>query len=281
MPVDRTLVQALRREIALVAAAAGYEMRKHSAFRIGFLVREALRGTERTVAMTFVYLALFRASRSPTIRGFTLTDMVHYLLLVATFQKLLIHERALDISEQIFDGTITKFITMPVRYFTLVLGRWVQFTLVQGAVAAVFWTAGALLLPRIWPRPVSPLAAAEALTLVLLGSYCFHLLFFMVHTLAFWLDMVWSLLAMSRMVTGFVMGELVPVAMMPPALRDAFVWLFPYWTVSAPIEIFLGRLGTPWFLRGALILLASIAILQTGALLLWRRGLRRYAGAGM
>ncbi|MFN7975386.1 MAG: hypothetical protein U0166_24135 [Acidobacteriota bacterium] len=276
-----TRLSAPRRQLRLVSQVALYEMRKATIFRTGFLIREVMRGMNRPVVMIFVYLAILKGSGKADIQGFTFPELVRYLILVATFQKVIIHERSFDLSDQIFKGFITKFFVMPVRYFTLVLGRFVQFTALQLAVAISFWLAGALLLPSYWPTPASPLALAEASILLLLGSYCFLLMFTIIHSLAFWLDVVWTLLVGSRFVTDFVSGSLIPVAIMPAGFRGAFSWLFPYWTLSAPIEIFMGKLGTPDFLRGLAVLGVTALLLETARRVAWGRGVRQYSGSGM
>ena len=269
------------RGLSLLRTCVAYEMRKASAFRVGFLVKEVVRGVDRAAVMAFVYVALFASSSTGIIRGWTLPQMLQYLVLMATAHKILFHERALNLADQIFEGYITKFTVMPMRYFTLVLARWIQFSAVQLGVAAFFWCLGALLLPRWWPMPVSLVALAEALTLIVLASYCFMLLYFIMNTMAFWLGMVWTLLAMSRMVTSFLMGDPIPVSLYPDSLRRVLEWLFPYWAMSGPIDIFLGRAGLPAFLKGMLVLSATIVVLQVASLALWRRGLRQYGGSGM
>lgn len=274
-----SLAARLAHDARVLGAAASYELRKQSAFRAGFLVRDVLRGVDRAVVMAFVYVALFRSSGSASLRGWTLHDTLGYLVLVAVIGKLVFHERAMDLSDQIFEGWITKFMVMPVRYFSLALGRWIQFTAVQACVTVVLWVVGALALSRWWPH-VTPGRGAMALVLVLLGSYCFFLLYFTLHALAFWLDVVWTLLAMTRMVASFVMGELVPISLMPRAVEAAFRATFPYWTLCGPIEIAMGRQGVPDFLRGLLVLSCSVVGLQALALFTWRRGLRRYGGVG-
>ena len=151
---------------------------------------------------------------------------------------------------------------------------------VQLGAAVAFWGLGALLVPAWWPHPVSGVALAQATTLVLLGAACYLLTFFVLNALAFWLDVVSSLLNMFQFVAAFVSGILVPVALMPERVRVAFEALFPYWTVNAPVELLLGRLGTADFVRGLVVLSLSLVALQALAIVTWRRGLARFAGAG-
>lgn len=277
----RAPLSGLARSARLLRFAMEYEFRKVSVFRVGFLVREVLRGVVHPLVMICVYLAIYRQSGAESLRGWTFDELVRYLLLVAVFHKLVFHHRALDLGTQIFQGYLTKYLVMPFRFFVLPLGRWVQFTLLQLAVSLGLWLLGALLLPAVWPHPASPEAACQALVLVLLGSFCFLQLFFIIHCLAFWLDVIWTLLVMSYFVSSFVGGVMIPVSQMPAALRESFRWLFPYWTVSAPIEIFMGRLGRTDFLHGLAVLALSAVLLELVRRFTWRRGTRRYAGSGM
>ncbi len=268
------------RQLRLLVRAALYELRKVTTFRTGFVVRELLRGLAAPVVMIFVYRAIFSGGVE-AIGGYGYEELVSYLLLVAVFDKLVFHRELLDLSTQIFEGYVTKYLVMPFSYFVLALGRWVQFILVELALVTALWCLGAVALPGLWPLPASAPAAAQAVALMLLGSYCFFLTYFIVHVLAFWLDVVWTLLVIVGFVGAFVSGTLIPVSVMPEALRATFAWCFPYWTLSAPIELYLGQLGTSDFLRGLGVLAGSAVLLDLVRRELWRRGTRRYTGSGM
>ena len=280
-PGAATLGSEWPRRLRLVRQVAVYELRKATVFRTGFLVREVLRGVSRPLVMVFVYLAMIEGAAADEVGGFSFAEIVQYLVLVATFQKVLFHERALELSDQIFEGYITKYLVMPCSYYSMALGRFIQYTMLQLGVAVGFWLLGAALLPRWWAYPASLAAAAQALLLLLLGSYCFLLVYYTLNAMAFWLDVVWTLLIGFKFVSDFVSGTVVPVSMMPPALAGVFHWTFPYWSLSAPIEIYMGRLHTDAFLNGVGVLGASIVILETTRRAVWSRGVRRYTGSGM
>lgn len=268
------------RELRVLPRVVAYELRKSTAFRLGFVLRQLLHGVPRPAVMVLVYVAIFRATAAAELRGYTLPDLVAYLIWTALSIKCLTDERTLDVGEQIFDGYVTKYLVMPVSFLTLLWGRFVQFTLVQLASAALLYGAGALLLPGHWPAPASGLALVQATTLLLLGAACYHLMHLVIGMLAFWLDVVWSLHNMFGFVATFVAGALVPIALMPEPVQAVFAALFPYWTVFAPAELLLGRMGTDDFARGLSVLGATLAALQVLALVTWKRGLVRYAGSG-
>lgn len=267
----------------LVLRSAGYEMRKRIQFRTGFFVREVLFGTVEPLIMLFVYAALYRSAGGGDVvlGGWTFDEILRYVAGLLVVRKLIFHNRGIELSTEIFEGRVTKYLVMPLRYFALLQGRFLQYTLLQVTVAGLVWAAGYGLVGDRWLVPVSATAAWQALLLVLMGSYCCFLLYFVINALAFWLDVVWSLLVMSWFLVNFVGGGAVPVSQMPEALQRVFCALFPYWTITAPIELVMGRLGTADFQRGVLVLSLWLLGLEGLRRLVWQRGLARYVGAGM
>lgn len=277
---SESALASLRHELAVLPHAVAYEWRKETAFRAGFFFRGLLSGIARPGVMAFVYYAMFASSGATTIRGYRFVDIVAYLIWSAAIAKVLVNERTLDVGEQIFDGYVTKYLVMPISFFTLAWGRFLQYTLLQLAGSLVFWGLGAALVPSYWPMPASALALAQALLLVLLGACCYLSVHVTIQLLAFWLDVVWSLVNMFQFAANFVAGIIVPVALMPELVQAAFRCTFPYWTVFAPIEILLGRQGSAEFATGLFVLCSWLTVLQLIMLLTWRRGVLRYAGVG-
>ncbi|MEL6713614.1 MAG: ABC-2 family transporter protein [Planctomycetota bacterium] len=269
--------------LRLLAAATGYELRKKIQFRVGFLVREVLNGAVEPLVMLFVYRALYRSAGGDGARlgGWSYPEIVQYVAGLLVVRKLVFNERGLELSTEIFEGRVTKYLVMPFPYFVLAQARFVQFVGLQLVVALLVWGLGYAAVPAHWLVPVSALATLQALALALLGSYCCFLVYFTINAAAFWLDVIWSLLVMAAFVILFIGGGTIPVSQMPEGVADALRWAFPYWTISAPIELLLGRIGTPEFLRGVLVLGGWLAVLETVRRVTWRRGLARYVGAGM
>lgn len=267
----------------LILRSAGYEMRKRIQFRAGFFVREVLFGTVEPLIMLFVYGALYASAGGGDVSlgGWTFDEILRYVAGLLVVRKLIFHNRGIELSTEIFEGRVTKYLVMPLRYFALVQGRFLQYTLLQIVVAGLVWSLGYAIAGDRWLVPVSFTAACQALTLVLMGSYCCFLLYFIINALAFWLDVVWSLLVMGWFLVNFIGGGAVPVSQMPEALQRVFTVLFPYWTITAPIELVMGRLVGADFQRGVLVLGAWLVGLEVLRRFVWRRGLARYVGAGM
>ena len=266
----------------LLRQATAYELRKQIAFRVGFIVRELSHGLVEPLVMLCVFWALYQsAGEGASLRGWTFPEMVQYVAGLLIVRKVVFHNRALDLSTQIFEGRVTKYLVMPMDYFVLATARFTQYTLLQLGIAAITWGIGALLAPEHWLFPASFSALIGALLLLLLGSWCCFLVYYILNALAFWLDVVWSLMVMAWFVIAFAGGALLPVSQMPPLVFGVLQYGFPYWTISAPIEVLMGRLGAGDVARGLALLAVTAALLEALRRWVWQRGLARYGGAGM
>lgn len=274
-------VSAWRRDARLVARTAVYELRKQLAFRAGFLVREVFRNIGRPLVIIAVFWAIFRQDGVERVGSYRFEELARYMILVAVLQRLMFNERSLDLADQIFNGTLTKYLVMPVGVGRLFVARFVEHVALQGTIALALFASGALVAPGVWPFPVHPLAALEAFVLVVGASYAYYQTIYLLQLLAFWLDVVWTLMVMARFVVVFVAGVLVPVTIMPAALAESFRWLYPYWLVTGPIEIWIGKQSGAAGVLGLAIVAAWIVALHGLIALAWRRGMRRYAGSGM
>lgn len=99
-------------------------------------------------------------------------------------------------------------------------------------------------------------------------------------TLAFWLENANQIRGYRYMLETVMSGKLIPYTALPAAVFTAFSW-FPFrYIISAPLEILLGQAegSQAWKLLGyqSAWLLALLLIL----IILWKKGLKRYAIPG-
>ena len=128
----------------LILRSAGYEMRKRIQFRTGFFVREVLFGTVEPLIMLFVYGALYASAGGGDVvlGGWTFDEILRYVAGLLVVRKLIFHNRGIELSTEIFEGRVTKYLVMPLRYFALLQGRFLQYTLLQVVIAGLVWAAG-------------------------------------------------------------------------------------------------------------------------------------------
>ena len=132
-------------------------------------------------------------------------------------------------------------------------------------------------------RPAIHTSAASVLLFLPAIALAFSLRFILEWTLAlaaFWTTRVSAVNQAYYVAALFLSGQMAPLALFPPAVRDAAAALPFRWMISFPVEMILGRLspGEAWAGLGAQ------ACWLAGALLLmrvvWRSGVRRYSAVG-
>lgn len=158
----------------------------------------------------------------------------------------------------VIDNVSSKLITLPMML------------LAAGILAAFFH-------PVLHTTAVSLAFFLPALVLA------FSLRFIVEWTLAlaaFWTTRVSAVNQAYYVAALFLSGQMAPLALFPPAVREAAAVLPFRWMLSFPVELVLGRLSTAEAWEG---LAAQAAWLGAALLLMravWRAGVRRYAAVG-
>jgi ABC-2 type transport system permease protein len=128
--------------------------------------------------------------------------------------------------------------------------------------------------------PADPAAWLLYVAAVPLAAAVSFLLDFTIGSLAFWLHDVRGLIRVNYLLSGFLAGQFVPLALFPPALRP-LLDVQPYrYTLSFPLEVVTGSLSGPEVARGFAWQLGYCLLFYLLYRITWRRGLRAYAGSG-
>ena len=128
--------------------------------------------------------------------------------------------------------------------------------------------------------PADPLAwLLFAVSLTLAAAVAF-LLDFVLGSLAFWLDDVQGLIRVKTLLGAFLSGQLVPLALFPPAALPLLEAQPFRYTLSFPLEVLAGALDGPALARGFAWQCGYLALLYVAYRLLWHFGLRAYGASG-
>ena len=131
------------------------------------------------------------------------------------------------------------------------------------------------------------LASGWEWPMVLLGIVCIHCAFALRFVLqwcfamlSFWFERAASIESLSFMPYVFLSGAVVPLGDFPPLLRSIVEYTpFPS-MVSFPARVLTAQAPQAEIVRGFAIMAAWFVALFLLGTVLWRRGLRRYAGQG-
>ena len=103
---------------------------------------------------------------------------------------------------------------------------------------------------------------------------------FMLGLSAFWLQEPGGLLEIWNLLSGFLAGRLLPLALLPAwsrTLADALPFGVLY---GFPMDILLGRIGNEAVAFGLLRQVLWVLVLGACVRLMWARGLRQYESVG-
>jgi ABC-2 type transport system permease protein len=128
--------------------------------------------------------------------------------------------------------------------------------------------------------PTDPLAWALYLLCLPLAAATSFLLDYALGSLAFWVHDVLGLYRVKELVSAFLAGRYVPLALFPAWAGGALEAQPFRYTLSFPLEVLTGALGPDALWRGFAWQLAYPLGLALLCRLIWRRGLRAYAAGG-
>lgn len=262
-------------------AVVSLELRRLLSYRADFWMH-FLGGTLAQMALAyFLWRAVFRARAVESLNGFHLDSLLLYYLLVAFTERLVRGTEGSYVSRDIYDGSLNRYLLYPIPFFgyrfALFAGGLV-FSLAQACVGV------SLFLLFVGPPvelQLSVRSVAASLAVIFAAGGMHFCLTLGLELLAFWVDHVWSLLALLRFVVYLLGGGMIPLEFFPEAVRAILFWTpFPH-IFSTPIGIWSGRLP-PADALGALgvVCIWGLAFWAV-ALLLWRKGRRVYTGVGI
>jgi ABC-2 type transport system permease protein len=258
------------------------ELRKLFTYRTAFWVKFVLGMTTELTVAYYLWGAVFAATGVTTLAGFSFHGLLYYTIFAALSARVI---QSLDrggfIAEDIYQGTLSRFLLYPLPYIGL---RYMTY-LAQQFVGLAQLALGLFVATRIWPIPpelvITPWTIALGIVTALLSGGFLFLINAALELVAFWQDTVWNLIAMLRFIGALLGGLLIPLALFPEWGR-AFAAFTPFPLVfSFPIRCFLGQVGAEEWFRSALALSAWSAALGVLVAWIWRRGTRAYSGVGI
>jgi ABC-2 type transport system permease protein len=250
-------------------------------YRVDFWLNVVVSFFTQLAVAYFLWLAIFGASGVETIAGFTFEGMVVYYVLAIVLARVVRgQERDLSVSQDIYEGALTKYLLYPTDYFGFKYAAQLGDLVPAMMQLGVFWLLGLLFLD-LSELTVTAGSAARAAVLVALANLLSFLLRFLIMLVAFWADNVWSLNVMLRFTSELLGGLMLPLTLFPDWARVALAWTpFPY-LFYVPVMTLLGRVTGDEWLRAVGASSAWIVVCAVAALAVWRRGTLLYTGVGI
>jgi ABC-2 type transport system permease protein len=250
------------------------------AYRANFFL-EVLGGILASLIVVALWLAIYKGSGQDRIGGYSLPEMVTYLLgagLINSF--LLTTAENPEAGQAIQNGELSGLLIRPMSPHGFWLARDLgtkAFLLLMGlsGYLAVLVLFRNFLLP-----PPGPGHLLLFLVSVALAAVAQFLVFQILGLLAFWMENTYGVRFAARVVMEVVAGAIIPLSFFPRAFQEIFSLLpFPF-MIYLPMRIYLGKvpLGqVPPELAKVVAWIAGLTLLYR---FLWAKGIRQYVSMG-
>jgi ABC-2 type transport system permease protein len=264
-----------------IRALFSIELRKAFSYRLDFWVQFLGTVIVQVTVAWFLWGAVFRARGITELGGYTFPAMMFYYLLVPLVDRLNRGSDNFSLSNEIYDGSLTRYLLYPISIFTYRFIGTIARALISLVQLAIGVGGFALLFGLPSGFHFAAASIAQGFFLCALSVLCYFLLSTIIEMVAFWADNVWSLVVILRFVIQIAGGALIPLDLFPEgAQKFLMVTPFPHF-IYVPVRLLMGQGNAVDFLFSASILTAWIVVFAVGSALVWRAGTREYSGVGI
>lgn len=217
----------------------------------------------------------------PIIQGYTLNEMVTYIL-IGNLINFVVRNFLTDvISTDIKDGRLSAFLTKPIDYMKYMFFREIG----RISVSFIMSVSTQLLIMAFFFRNIIINLEAPYLILIIamivLAYVLEWLLSFLIGLIAFWILEVDGIYTTAYRLRKFFSGGYFPLSLLPVAFVNiSFLLPFAY-SFYIPTQLYLKKMDLMTGMKGVGVQLAWIVLLYLIIKLVWRRGIKKYEGVGI
>lgn len=230
-------------------------------------------------ANMILWYALYVTQGIATIQGYSIHDMMLYLIVVTVTEAIINHPyQAQEQMNDIHEGMLNTYLLKPLHPF------WIWYVQNMSKKFLMYMVFGLPFLVLFVLNATSVLDAfvrALVWTIVLIaGGTLRFLLFSTVALLTFWIGLSWGWTFILRVTMTIASGAFLPLTFFPDSVR-VVIELLPFQFVGyIPAQILLGRLTSPELLHALVVGVVWLVILALSWIALYRRGSIQYEAYG-
>lgn len=231
------------------------------------------------VVLILMWTAIY-ASGSGMIKGFTVNEMITYVLIGTLFSVAVRNFLPSLVSKDINEGRLSMFLVKPISYI-----KFVFFNELGRAALAIITSIVVQVLVILFFLDKFVLNT-EPLYLLLIFAMIFFsfiielLIGFLVGTIAFWTDEVEGVQATIDRIKKFFAGGYFPLSLLPATLATLSMYLPFAYSFFVPAQLYLKKIDLQTGLMGLGIQIIWIILLSLIVKFVWKKGLRRYEASG-
>lgn len=231
------------------------------------------------LALILMWTAIY-AGGAGMIKGFTLNEMVTYVLIGNLFAAAVRNFLAGIVSRDINEGRLSMFLVRPIPYIKYIfineLGRAFLATFISLASQCIV----ILFFLDIFLINTDILHLLLIVCMVFLAFIIELLIGFLIGTIAFWTDEVEGLQTTIERIKRFFAGGYFPLILLPATFLTVSMYLPFAYSFYVPAQLYLKKIDVHAGLVGLGVQVVWIVILSGIVHVVWHRGLKKYEASG-
>lgn len=254
------------------------ELRKILAYRSDFWITFLGQTLIQLLIARSLWQNIFETNNVSTMQGFSLEMMTLYYLIVPIGMRILSGQSIGFLSQEIYDGTFTRYLIYPVNVFI--------YKSVTYLTHSIFYCIQLFLIYLIFQlffstTTLEPQGLFLGIFVFFIASICFMSLSMIVELISLWADYIWALMVMLRFFVTFFGGGIIPMDFFPGWAQTILEYTpFPY-LISLPVKTTMNLIPLSQTLQGVGILGFWSLIFFMVVSLMWKKGQKSYAGVGI
>ena len=242
----------------------------------GDMLLYSLSYAAQPVVYLFVWLAITGSSKSVAM---TAGEFAQYYIWLLVVQLWVSAWASQEIAYAIRHGRISPHLLRPIPYLYVHLGANLGSKVLKTLMTLPVVLILTMVLRPLWPQLSGFSWMIFAYTWLLAGVIYF-LIDMCVGCLAFWIEETSAIDDLYNIIHSIFSGILIPLALMPPFVRNLATFLPFRYSLSFPMEILLGKLNGSEQLLGIFLQMAFAVVLYLTYNQLWKYGVKRYSAVG-
>lgn len=231
------------------------------------------------VALVLMWTAIY--GNEKIIRGFTLPEMITYILIGNLFSGLTRNFLAELMARDIKDGGLSMFLLRPMGYFSYIFFREVGRISLTTVMSLIGQGLVILFFLKSFIFNFDALYLLLIIVMIILAFTFEMLLAYLLGLVAFWTDEVHGLYSTFDRLEKFFAGGYFPLSLLPATFVSISYFLPFGYSFFVPAQLYLKKADLALGVRGILIQIIWIVVLYGIVKIVWKKGLKRYEGVGI
>ncbi len=260
-----------------IFTAALQEMMAH---RLNILL-EVLGNVFTTLVAIALWVYVFRAQGGGVIGGYTEGQMITYLIIAGFLTwTFWLTAQGDEIADDIYQGMLSAYLVKPLRISWYYFSRNLASKVLPLSAALVVLGIMMLWAGKLIVLHVTPFSFLAFLLFLPLALVLHFFIFYPIALLAFWMEEVWGINYVARVMAEVAAGSFLPLTLFAPGWRTLFDALPFRYIVGVPTQILLGTISQSDMWEALLGALIWLVILFCLGMVLLRRGIQHYRAVG-